>query len=390
MNALLLAPLGLAALAALALPLLIHLVRRLELRRTEFPALRWIAERARPRRRLRFERPWLLLVRLALLAALALLLARPVLVHAPKTATDTWLLLAPGADRAAARAAVPDLDARGRWLAPGFPALDTPPPSGEVPLASLLRELDATLPKDAVPTFIVPSELAGLDGERAHLAHASIWRIVPGRMEAARAAADAPVRFAVRYAPEAAASVVYLQAAVAAWNVREPGRYQLDAQPLTAPIPTDARWLAWLGAPPLAQATAWIENGGTALLTNRSAAQGEPLWRDDGGRVLARTESIGRGRALALSGALSPADLPLLPDAAFPDRLLAALQPLQLPTRAMAAAVAPRREGMTEAQAAPPAASQVRPLDAALALLIALLFVMERFIATQRAPEPEA
>ena len=58
----LLAPLGLAALAALALPLLIHLVRRLQLVDTEFAALRWISPRAQPRRRLRFERPWLLLL----------------------------------------------------------------------------------------------------------------------------------------------------------------------------------------------------------------------------------------------------------------------------------------------------------------------------------------
>ena len=42
----LLAPLGLAALAALALPLLIHLVRRLQLVDTEFAALRWISPRA--------------------------------------------------------------------------------------------------------------------------------------------------------------------------------------------------------------------------------------------------------------------------------------------------------------------------------------------------------
>jgi len=41
-------------------------------------------------------------------------------------------------------------------------------------------------------------------------------------------------------------------------------------------------------------------------------------------------------------------------------------------------------------QAATPSAAQFRPLDAALALLIALLFVVERLIATQRAPEPEA
>ncbi|HEY6943337.1 BatA domain-containing protein, partial [Dokdonella sp.] len=78
MSIALLAPLGLVALAAWALPILVHLVRRLQLERTEFAALRWIAVDAQPRRRVRFERPWLLLVRLLLLAALALLLAQPV------------------------------------------------------------------------------------------------------------------------------------------------------------------------------------------------------------------------------------------------------------------------------------------------------------------------
>jgi len=46
----LLAPLGLAALVALGVPILIHLVRRIELRTTEFAALRWISDRVRPRR----------------------------------------------------------------------------------------------------------------------------------------------------------------------------------------------------------------------------------------------------------------------------------------------------------------------------------------------------
>jgi len=79
----LLAPLGLAALVALGVPILIHLVRRIELRTTEFAALRWISDRIRPRRRIRFERPWLLALRLLLLALVAVLLARPVLDEAP-------------------------------------------------------------------------------------------------------------------------------------------------------------------------------------------------------------------------------------------------------------------------------------------------------------------
>jgi hypothetical protein len=370
----------------LALPLAIHLVRRLELSRTEFPALRWIAERARPRRRLRFERPWLLALRLALLALLALLLARPVLVEAPQ-AGGPWLFVVPGVDRAAARAAVPDLEAHARWLAPGFAPLDVPP-AQPAPLASLLRELDATLPPDATPTVVVPAELAGLDGERPRLAHAVAWRVVPGRMPEAAPAPAEPVRIAVRYAPEAAASLAYLQAAVAAWNVREPGRYRLDAQPLGAPLPEDARWLAWL-APPASEAQAWIERGGTALAIHQAGTDGEPLWRDAAGRVLARTQPVGRGRVLALPGALAPADLPLLLDADFPERLLAAFAPAAPPTHAPAESMAPRQAERAAAPA-PSAPASGRPLDGWLALLAALLFLAERILATRRPMEPAA
>ena len=48
-------PAGLAALASLLLPLLIHLARRDEQRLLDFAALRWLAARPRPRRRIRFE-----------------------------------------------------------------------------------------------------------------------------------------------------------------------------------------------------------------------------------------------------------------------------------------------------------------------------------------------
>ncbi len=67
----LLAPAALAALVALLLPLLLHLARRDATRPTPFAALRWLRERPRPRRRLRFDDWPLLLVRLLLLALLA-------------------------------------------------------------------------------------------------------------------------------------------------------------------------------------------------------------------------------------------------------------------------------------------------------------------------------
>ena len=85
MNLSLLLPAGLFALGALLLPLLIHLQRRRETPPPRlFAALAFIDQQARPKRRLRFRDLPLLLLRLLLLAVLALLLAReglPVLVH---------------------------------------------------------------------------------------------------------------------------------------------------------------------------------------------------------------------------------------------------------------------------------------------------------------------
>jgi hypothetical protein len=387
MNLALLAPLGLAALAALALPLLLHLVRRLELTTTEFAALRWIAARTRPRRRLRVERPWLLALRLALLALLALLLAQPVLTST-SGAAKPWAVVAPGVDRGAARAVALGLDLDWRWLAPDFPPLDEAPPPA-VPLASLLRELDAQLPAGATTVVIVPEELAGLDGERLRLAHALDWRVVPGRMADATRTESHAQRLVVRYAADATDALAYLRAAVAALNVRAPGCCTLDAQPLDAPLPADARWLVWLGPQVPAAVTDWIEHGGIALLTQQGdTAGGEPLWRAADGRVLAARRPAGQGHIVALPGALAPADLPLLLDADFPARLHAAFEASPLPpTRAPAASARPLQASM--AAAAPTAASAAQtPLDPWLALAIALLFVLERVVATK--PHAEA
>lgn len=387
MNFALLAPLGLAALAALALPILIHLIRRIELRRTDFAALRWISERARPRRRIRIERPWLLLLRLALLASLALLLARPVMTELAAP-TQPWVVVAPGVDRAAAHAATTVSGADWHWLAPGFPTLENAPSSTKIPIASLLRQLDADLPAATALSVVVPEQLAGLDGERLRLAHAIDWRIVPGHMAVSEAAStDVPIRFAVRYTPETEPALTFLRAAVAAWNTREPGRYELDAQPVATPIADDTRWLAWLAPQLSAQASAWVEQGGVALVVNQSSPDAQTLWGDAAGNVLARQQPAGRGRLLALPGALDPATLPILLDADFPDRLRSALQgPPPAPTLAHAAAVHPLRD-TTLATSSAHSRDSARPLDPWLALLIALLFLIERIVATRSRKE---
>ncbi|QCW26503.1 hypothetical protein FE772_13350 [Lysobacter enzymogenes] len=144
MSAALLLPLALAALAALALPLLIHLARRSEQRPTVFAALRWLRERPRPRSRIRLDEWPLLLLRLLLLTVLALLLARPVLYGAQPR--EAWLAVMPGIDPARAGEGLENARLQRRWLAPGFPDVREPAPAPMANAASLLRELDATLP----------------------------------------------------------------------------------------------------------------------------------------------------------------------------------------------------------------------------------------------------
>ncbi|HEY6984923.1 MAG TPA: BatA domain-containing protein, partial [Rhodanobacteraceae bacterium] len=286
MNVSLLAPLGLAALFALALPLLIHLVRRIELRTTEFAALRWISERIRPRSRLRLERPWLLLLRLALVALIALLLARPIL-NEPMVSKPAWVLVAPGADLGAARTAVSIDDADWHWLAPGFPPIESSIPATPVPVASLLREIDADLPPQAKLAVVVPEQVSGLDGERPQLAHAVDWHVASGGAPAASAAAPQDVRaLSVRYAPSSESALRYLRAAMTALNAETPGRYVLDEAPQSVAPADAARFLVWLGSTLPPAVTAWIEAGGTAIVDDQARATGAPIWRNANSDVL--------------------------------------------------------------------------------------------------------
>ena len=378
----LLAPLGLAALIALGVPILIHLVRRIELRTTEFAALRWISERIRPQRRIRFERPGLLLLRLVLLALVALLLARPVMNEAA-LAQRAWVVVAPGADVAAARAEIPSATSDWRWLAPGFPPIETSLTSSVVPVASLLREIDAELPRETAVTVIVPTQLAGLDGERPILSRSVDWRVVPGEMPADDARDTyAPITLAVRYAPAAEPSLRFIRATVDAWNAREPGRYTLDARADSTAPGADTHWLIWLGSDLPANIASWIDQGGVAVVENRANGAGTPIWRDADGKFLARAEPHGRGRVIALSGAFTPAALPALLDADFPSQLQNLLQePQAPPPRAPAESMRPVLGA--DATASSAISQSAKPLDAWLALLIACAFLIERVVATR-------
>lgn len=408
MNPLLLLPAGLAALAALALPLLLHLARREDRRPVDFAALRWLSERVRPRRNLRFEEPLLLALRLLLVALLALLLARPALEA--DAARTPWIVAAPQVGTGAFPAVT---DVERRWLLPGFPPVDdaapsdaalraagTAPPDADVSLASLLRELDMLMPPDAPLTVLVPPVLDGMDAERPRLSRPVDWRVVGDAAARPDAGAPGPGRAPPRLVfLRDDDGTRYLRAVAAAWRTQ-----QVDGDAGPGP---EVR--VWTGAATLPAAEqAWVEAGGTVLLahdadvgtdderrtgtgpiaeadtgagTDSDTTAATPLtgpatlWTDAEGHPLLHARRLGAGRVLQWTRPLDPAVFPALLEPDFPHRLHDAIQPSPPPARVLAAEHAP-----VVADVGPWPAGQ-RDLRPWLALLVALVFVLERWLA---------
>ncbi len=370
-------PAGLAALAALLLPLLVHLARRDEQQRIDFAALRWLSARPRPRRRVRFDEWPLLLVRLLLLALLAVLLARPALEGVEG---DTpRIAVVPGVDVAAARGAAGAGEAQWLWLAPGFPALDaTPAPSPSQPVASLLRELDATLPPGAPLTMVVPSVLDGLDAQRPRLSRAVRWQVVETAPPAAAVATPAAPRLHIRHDEAGAAALPWLRAAGQAWNAATPADIADDGQPFAEGDGVRV----WLSARPVPDTVlAWARDGGRLLVDARTplpdAAQRLPLWRDDDGAWVIEQVNAATGHWLRWAAPLQPATMPALLDAGFPQRLRDLLQAPPAPMRALATTMQPT----AGAAAGPRPARELAPW---LVAAITLLFLLERWLASAR------
>jgi hypothetical protein len=392
MSLALLLPAGLAALAALLLPLLLHLARRSEQRPTVFAALQWLRAKPRPRHRLRFDEWPLLVVRLLLLALLALLLARPVLLGAARD--GAWVAVAPGVELPPDRATLAPPGARWHWLAPDFPALDAAASDPAVPatqdsISSLLRELDASLPGDVALTVLVPPVLDGVDAQRPALGRRVDWRVLPGATPAPRPAQTWPApRLSVRHAPQRESGLRYLRAAHAAWHptptpAAAAAAARQDVAPVTQPLAADARHLVWLAPGPVPPAVLdRVRAGAVALLDAQAelpdALPMVALWRDADGGVLVEGAGHGQGRLMRLTRALTPQAMPVLLDADFPDRLRTLFEPAPAaPARVLAVDHAPSEGGPVFA----PAPQDLQPW---LLVLIAALFGLERWIATGR------
>ena len=364
MNLVLLWPAGLTALAALAVPLLLHLRRAQDTQRVDFAALRWLSPRRRPRQRLRL-REWLLLaLRLLLLALVALLFAQPARIDAGDAGPR--LLVADGLDLARARAAVPALPA------------DAPAERLRGPLASALREADARAPAGALLHVVVPPVVDGLDGARPQLSHAVAWHVladarVPAASPAA-AATSAPLVLRGA-APEASRRV--LRALAAAWQMRYLEIGANAAPPRDAIVASataeDAALAQWLRAggrvlrwPATAPASTRADEAGDA---DEAAPDGLPV----------QAERVGRGWRLRFAQPLSVEAMPALhsPSAA---RRLRELLDAGAPalSRAPESALRPVRGGLRFAPLP-------QPLAPWLAWAAAVVFALERVVATRAA-----
>jgi len=372
---LLLAPLGLAALAALVVPLVIHLRRRTEEVPVDFAALRWLEALPRPRRKLQLDELLLLALRLLLIALLALLLARPAVLGWEDDGARA--LVAPGVDAAAAREVVGP-DAELRWIAPGFPDLEAGAPPPATSTASLIRQFDAELPQGAALTVIVPPVLDGVDAGRLALTRKVTWRIVAASEQADRPAPPHSPALAVRHADRQAEAVRYFRAAASAWSDTP----RFDAGTGAALPPRDTL-LVWLVPGPVPQAVAdWIDAGGTALLGDTAQiampASSAALWRDGAGNALVEGGPLGAGHVLRFTRPLVPATMPELLDPSFAASLRDLVSPAAPPPgRVSAAAYAPT-DGIAPFPLPP------RELAPWLGVLIALAFLAERLLASRR------
>ena len=376
----LLLPMALATLAALAIPLLVHLVRRTEDKPLLFAALRWLRPADQPRNRRRFDEWLLLILRLLLLALLALWLAQPVL-HGHRD-TRPWLLVVPGADVTQAPA-LPD--AERRWLAAGLPPLEQPMPHDDASLASLLRDADAAIPPDAAITVLVPERIVRTDAQRPRLSRPVTWIVTAGTQPGI-AQADAAWEIAIRHDAAHADAIAYLRAAVAAWQAdarqhRRPAP-SVSVESTTAALPTTTTHALWLSNHAVPDAVlAWARAGGQLLLSqdapapNLDDATAAVIWRGEDGTPLADARALGQGRILRLLAPLRPASMPVVLDADFPRQLADALTPTRPDASHALARDWPPLVGAAPWQPAPV------PLQPWLALLLAVVFGIERLVA---------
>jgi hypothetical protein len=376
------APLWLAALAAIAVPVVIHLRSHRPGRVVRIGSIRHFAATATPHARgWRLRDQLLLALRAAAVAFMALALAGPWLATRPPR--RTLVLVAPElpgrATTDSARALLDSLDRSGadlRLLRAGLPSVGrgrddaaSAERDGNANYWSLLAEADRTLAPAAI-VVAAPTDARHFRGVRPAVSAPVRWipsgtpataearparelgdSTAPDASDAATAVpavyADSAHSFGARYVAAALEAALGTRTdARSRAHAPDAGAPGADAAALGAaarpagrdapPIPvrplaeaardSSSRWIVWLASvgPPEAVARR-TRDGGVLLTGPEQGTGGTPLWRGADGEPLLSAAPFGRGVHVRFAATLDANAASLLLSPAFPDSMRALL-----------------------------------------------------------------
>jgi hypothetical protein len=392
-------PLWLLGLAAVAVPVALHLRGERPGRVVRVGSVRWLegvpsAWTPAPR----LTRVPLLLLRCAVLAALALALAGPYRTGPSGASSSAWVLVAPEVVRRAPLDSLRRLGAL-RLLAPGLPALDAVPRvSRDSPtdVWSLLREADVRASAGTRFVVVAPRTLRFLRGVRPELRRDVDWLAVaaePSRPDGSGEGGAVTIFASPERQDDARYLAAAFRAAVAARGANDEVVVLSIADSMQA---SGTPWIAWLGAWPVpallerrvAEGARLVTDGDTTVL----AAGDRVIWRGPDGGPLLVARSRGHGMHYRLSGRFHPSALPAVVRPEFADWIDTLWAPAPLRRAAPDLRVS-RLQGVAAAGdsprgaplEAPPPLERRSPAAVMLLLLAALCWIAERAI-TAREP----
>ncbi len=428
-----LAPLGLLALFALVAPIVIHLLSRKPGKTVKVGSLQFLeATESRQLRSLKLTDVPLLLLRTAMLAMLALLLAQPLWKKSSRPTeaqTHGWVLIAPeilrGTPAAPITQLVDSLSAAGNalhLLAPDFPAVQA---LSEKILRdsdsaqrywSLLRELDLQLPAGAPLWIFAPDRLAFFRGERPTLQRMMHWfgvPIPPENHDSPSTVSSDSTSALILYDANHEEDARYIQTALEA--VIEFGGLPIETQSHfireNFAVAQNTKWLFWLAAQPVSKILLQQIESGLCLISDAGAAEyervdsriimadqrmeifprlqqrviaannGVTLWTDGFGAPLLEGERLGKGWHYRFHSRFHPAWNELVLSAAFPQWLHTLLNlPETIPDQRRIS-VAQSRPNIRAAATSQTLSFTTTSLHVPFWLLAAVLFIVERWLA---------
>jgi hypothetical protein len=384
-------PFWLLGLAAVAVPIAIHLRGERAGRVVRVGSVRWLYGAPAawvPARKVR--RIPLLLLRCAVLVVLSLALARPYLRGA---GDGVWVLVAP---EVASRVSLDSLRRLGgvRLLAVGLPSIDRitlNPTTQPTDVWSLLREADAAAPAGVRLVVVAPGTVAYLRGVRPELNHQVEYVAVPSDSAGpAERRTGGPVTIYFQRGREDDAHYLALafRAAAMTRGVAEP----VSVQPAAQSLPDVATpWVAWLGGSrPRDAIERWLAQGSSILTDGDTAAMADGdrvTWRGQSGEPLLVARADGRGVHYRLHGRFHPSTLPAVLRPEFADWVDTLWAPSPLRAAAPALPVSarqrtPRSSSGSVARAGHDPEAE-RRTAMALLLLATLLWVTERALVSR-------